>query len=269
VTLFILGTDIAYPQRIASGGLIKRVSDGKELADIRDMGFVAIKATQGTNIVDAQWVNSYAMARKFGKKVLAYHFNDNRVSIPAQADKFLATAQFADYLFLDQEGDFGFSDAQAQAFIDHVRSKGRKCGLYHSASGFAGVNADSEWVADYRLDSLQDADTTVPGWDMWQFSSEGGPDGAGLDLDYMRADSPLAAALGLNVVTQAQLDAANTATAAMAKLKDEALADVVALQAAAQADDATIAELQDKLLAAPGAERERIAQAEADRIRLT
>lgn len=256
----ILGVDIAYPQRVAAGGLIKRVSDGKVLADIRDFDFVAIKATQGTSIVDAQWANSYAMARKFGKKVIAYHFNDNSVSVPAQVDFFLKTAKAADAYAIDQEGDKAFTDAQSQAFIDglHAKAPGHPAIHYHSASGFGGVVSDAQWVADYRLESLQDGDTPVAGWDIWQFSSEGGPDGAGLDLDYMPNDSPLALALGLTYTGKAQADAIHAAdlatitqlTADLAAAKDQ-LAQIKAANAA----------LGEALDAAPGIERERIAQA--------
>lgn len=275
MTLFILGVDIAYPQRVASGGLIKRVSDGLVLADIRRFGFVAIKATQGTTIKDAQWDNSYAMARKFGKKVIAYHFNDNRVGIKAQADFFLSVAKDADMLALDQEGENGFTDAQAQEFIDYLASKGRDAILYHSASGFSGVTAKYQWAADYRLSSLEDANTPVTGWDIWQFSSEGGPDGAGLDLDWMLADSPLAEALGLTYIGKAQADAIHNADlATITDLNDEVAAltaKVNELEAQALADQGAIKALGEALDAAPGIERERIAQAmgkaEADRVR--
>lgn len=287
--IFLRGVDIAYPQRVASGGLIKRVSDNKVLADIREMEFVCIKATQGTTIRDAQWDNSYAMARKFGKKVIAYHFNDSRVPVAAQVDWFLKVAPEADAYAIDQEGEFGFSDAQTQAFVDLMRAAGKTIGHYHSASGFGGVQADFEWVADYRLESLEDGTTTVPGWDIWQFSSEGGPDGAGLDLDYMRADSPIAVALGLDVVNRVAADAARVAAVASAVAPlnariatltsdldatrialGESMGEAFTLRSTLTERDATIATLNAEaaalraaLDAAPAAERARVAKAAA------
>lgn len=264
MNVFRRGVDVSYVQKIGSAGVIRRESDGKALATLDMFDFVIIKATQG-NFVDPQWANSYAMARKFGKPVMAYHFNDNRVPIKTQVDLFLATAKDADFLWLDQEGDFGFSDAQAQQFIDLVRAAGRRCGLYHSASGFSGVNADGEWVADYRLESLQDSDTPVEGWDLWQFSSEGGPDGAGLDLNWMRADSPLAVLLGLDLVPRSDLTKALEDT--RAAQDDLSQAQTVILQ-----QQGTIGLLEeDKLRLAEEAkkaasqEKERIAVAYAQR----
>lgn len=266
MNLLIKAVDLSYIQRVAAGGLIKRASDSKVLADIHDFDVVFIKATQSTTIADDQFANSYAMARKFGKKVVAYHYNDNRVDAAAQAAFLLKTAPGADAYALDVEGAYAFTDAQSAAFIAAIRAKGKKCGYYHSTSGFGGVASDFRWVADYTLTALQDGTPPID-WDAWQFSSEGGPDGAGLDLDYVKADGALAAILGITFVTQAQLDAANTATAAMAAARDEALAEVADLNAQLLTAVDTNSHLQQELLAAPSLERDRIAAAEAERIR--
>lgn len=272
---WLKGVDVSYVQKIGIGGLIRHSDSGKVLGDLADFDYVIVKATQ-RDFVDPNWDVNFANARKAGKPVMAYHYNDNRIGITKQADLFLATTDAnADFLWIDQEGTYAFSDAQTQQFIDRVRNSGRMCGLYHSASGFSGVQADAKWVADYRTESLKDGNTPVEGWDMWQFSAEGGPDGLGLDLNWMHPDSFLRNHLGLVGVTQAQLDAANDATAAMAALRDEARAEVLAqateitnLGAALLAaqehiaiQDGTIRELNESVASAD----EVLARIEADR----
>jgi len=273
MNIWLRGVDIAFPQRVGSGGMIKRVSDGKDLADIRQFDVVFIKASQGHpngSFKDPQFDNSYAMARKFGKKVVAYHFNDARESITAQVDFFLKTASSVDAYAIDQEGEFGFTDAQTQAFVDGMRARQKFIGNYHSASGFEGVDADFEWVADYRLESLQDGFTPVVGYDVWQFSSEGGPDGAGLDLNWLPPGSELAAFLGLN--PQAIIDEqAATIAAKLTELREaqDALSQAqtinLQLQGTIQLLEEDKRKLTDDLAVAASNERNRIAQKYAER----
>lgn len=57
------------------------------------------------------------------------------------------------------------SNTDARRFIAAVHAKGRKIGLYHSASGFPDLGQDFDWVAQWR--------TAPPsiGWQFWQYTS--------------------------------------------------------------------------------------------------
>ncbi|MGA0060613.1 MAG: GH25 family lysozyme, partial [Planctomycetota bacterium] len=134
------------------------------------LAFVVVKASQGTT-ADPMYATHYAACRKAGVVTMAYCYgvDDAVVPVAAQAATFLDVAKDADFLWLDQEAS-GFSDAEAQQFIDLVR-KVRPCGLYHSASGFGGVNCDAKWVADWRDASeaagyprTGDGSKEFPGW---------------------------------------------------------------------------------------------------------
>lgn len=225
------------------------------------LAFVVVKASQGTT-KDPMWDSHYAACRRAGVVTMAYHWGTDAAVVPIadQVAAFLAIAKDADFLWLDQE-EQGFSDAEAQAFIDAVRAAGRRCGLYHSSSGFGGVNADAKWVADYRAGSVTagfprtgDGSKELPGWDFWQW--QGNP----LDADYMNPASPLAAFLREGyipeaIVTGLHHDIADL-TAELATKSQQAL-DLASELAATEAE----------LAAAPGIERERIAEVEAARIR--
>ena len=176
------------------------------------LSFVAIRASIGA-AKDELYDTHYANCRKAGPMVIAYHYGLDAadVSIAKQVSTFLAAGKDADLLALDQEQS-GFSDGEAQAFVDGVRAAGRPCGLYHSSSGFGGVNADFKWVADWRDSSeaegypnTADGTKEVPGWAIWQYDG-GGADG--IDNDYLNPDVTLAELLRVGYVTKAAVDAA-------------------------------------------------------------
>lgn len=207
------------------------------LPDLSGQSFIVLRSSIALT-KDTLYDQHYAKARAAGLVVMAYHYAYPQADadIAAQAALFLATAKDADFLWLDQE-QAGFDDVQAQKFVDIIR-KSRPCGLYHSASGFGGVKADAQWVADYRDASVTAGfprntatGAELAGWDLWQWTSKGSLPGytGNLDLNWMNPASRLASLLRTGYVTKAQLDAANTATAAMASLKDEALAQVATL----------------------------------------
>jgi len=237
------------------------------------MGFVVLRATIGTT-KDTKYDQHYAAARAAGIVVMAYHFNGPRGSdVEAQAAKFLDVAKDADFLWLDQEAynatTSGFSDAEAQRFIDAVR-KVRPCGLYHSASNFAGVDADAKWVADWRDASEaagypRTADgKPFPDWTLWQYDG-GGADN--LDNDLWNPAKPIAGLLRLGYVTQAE-HAAQTEmlmTTAGALLASQQQVQALQQEVVELANELT--DVRADLAAAPGIERERIAAAEAERIR--
>lgn len=230
-----------------------------EVPSFAGLSFIVLRASIAET-KDTRYDHYYAAARKAGLIVMAYHFGygEEESAIDKQVALFLEVAKDADFLWLDQERA-GFSDAEAQKFIDGVRAAGRPCGLYHSASGFSGVKADAKWVADWRDESeaagyprtTSATPVEFPGWDLWQYDG-GGADG--IDNDYANPDRPLAKLLRLGYVTQAQLDAANTANEVMAVVRDEAIVEAAALRQELgelqAADDKTIGELQTQLAAA-------------------
>lgn len=216
------------------------------------LSFVIVKASQGTTI-DPMFTTHYANCRKAGVVTMAYHWGTDAAVLPLadQVAAFLSIGDEADFLWLDQE-ESGFTDDEAQEFVDGMRATGRACGLYHSSCKYGGVKADAKWVADTRAEATAanapmkcDLSAPMANWDMWQYSSANN-----LDKDYLNPASPLADLLRLGYVQRSALDAANLQ---VVKLTD------------------ANAKLTETLASAPGVERERIAvalgNAEADRVR--
>jgi GH25 family lysozyme M1 (1,4-beta-N-acetylmuramidase) len=110
-------------------------------------------------------------ARKAGLIVGAYHFNWDSVPVADQVEAFLNMAGSVDFYFIDVEGDNAFDHAQTRAFIDRMHAAGRRCGLYHSDSGYFAAGQDYDWVAKWS------ATPPTRHWDFWQY--RGDP----LDLD--------------------------------------------------------------------------------------
>jgi hypothetical protein len=230
--------------------------------DLSGLGFVVLRASIGTS-VDERYGQHYVAARAAGITVMAYAYGirNDREAIADQVAVFLSVAAAADYLWLDQE-ETGFTDAQATDFIAKVRAAGRPCGLYHSSSGFGGVPADAQWVADWRAGSVEagypkntDATREFPGWDLWQYNGAGAD---GIDNDYANPAWPLPAPRYFTAEAVAALQAdcetriRNVTEGFVARLADK---------------DTQIAYVKAQLAAAPGIERERIAQAVSARIR--
>lgn len=235
-----------------------------------DTAFVVLRASIGSR-KDAKYDQHYVAARKAGIVTMAYHYGlpADRTPIAAQVEAFLDAAKDADFPWLDQE-EAGFSDAQAQEFIDAVRVV-RPCGLYHSASGFGGVSCDAKWVADWRDASeaagyprTGDGSREFPAWDLWQYDGAGADN---LDNNYWNPDRPIAALLRKGYVDMQVLKDAQAEIDALTTANDALTAQVADLEARLALADAAAAELTEALAAAPAIERDRIAAAEAERIR--
>lgn len=246
------------------------------LPSLDGQSFIVLRSTIALT-KDTLFDAHYAKARAAGLVVMAYHYAYPKAdaSIEQQVALFLEVAKSCDFLWLDQEQS-GFDDAQAQTFIDLVRASGRPCGLYHSASGFGGVKADAQWVADYRDASVTAGyprntvtGAELAGWDLWQWTSKGALPGysGNLDLDWMNPASKLAVLLRTGYVPKQQLDSCQTALqqaqalngeqavkiaelsgdiAALTTERDELKAENATLRAEAVADDATIVQLQEQ-----------------------
>lgn len=147
--------------------------------------FVIARATYGP-WVDRLYTHHVGVARAAGLVTGAYAFGIAG-DVPAQVAAFLAAAGDVDLLALDLETESGkppMTNAEGAAFIAAVQGAGRRCGLYHSRSGYPELGQDWRWVADWS--------TTPPGipWDVWQHR------GSPLDLDSFAGTPDQLRALG-------------------------------------------------------------------------
>ena len=141
--------------------------------NLTGLSFLFARATYGA-VHDPLYQTHIANARKAGCLVGAYHFGVGDVPVPDQVSAFLAAAGSVDFYVLDLESNgrhASMTNAQATAFIAAVKAKGRKIGLYHSASGYPSLGQDYRWVASWTM--------TPPArpWAFWQYR------GSPLDLD--------------------------------------------------------------------------------------
>lgn len=261
-----------------------------ETPPLDGLAFAVARASIGS-VADSRYEQHRDAFRHAGLVSMAYHYNGPTGSdIGHHVERFLELAGDADFLWLDQETFSratatrpavpGYTNAEAQAFIDGVRAAGRPCGLYHQASGYKGVDADALWIADWRATSVaagyprttSSPMVEIPGWDLWQH--RGDP----LDLDVLNPATPLASLLRRRY--------ASPVTFALAlRQLEEAEAQVEARDAGIASRDAEIAKLGEalddfgaelatvrgELAQAPAKEAERVAlaagHAEANRIR--
>ncbi|MEE4541002.1 GH25 family lysozyme [Streptomyces sp. V4-01] len=119
------------------------------------LGFVVVKATEGTGYVNPRHAAQIATGRRHSLVVGHYHFV-RPGSMTAQATYFLqhAAARAGDVLALDWE-DTGVTGAQKDAWIEHVQAAAprnrvllycnRDFWLHRGPTSFAG---DGLWIAD-------------------------------------------------------------------------------------------------------------------------
>lgn len=149
------------------------------------LSFLIARASIGTT-VDPLYRTHIANARKAGLVVGAYHFGYNTIPIADQVRTFLAAAGDVDFYFLDVEGKYAPSRVQSSDFFTRMRAAGKKCGLYHSDSGYFYAGQDYDWVARWT------PEPPTRKWDFWQYR------GSPLDLDkYVGSRDELYALAGL------------------------------------------------------------------------
>lgn len=119
---------------------------------------------------DTMYARHISAARRAGLVVGAYHFAYDTIPMEDQVRLFLHAAGDVDLYAVDVEGAHAPSRAQTAAFIRAMHAAGKRCGLYHSASGFFDAGQDFDWVAKW-------GSTPPASWDFWQ--NRGSP----LDLD--------------------------------------------------------------------------------------
>jgi GH25 family lysozyme M1 (1,4-beta-N-acetylmuramidase) len=138
--------------------------------DLTGLSLLFARASIGTQ-ADPRYNQHIQNARKAGLIVGAYHFNWDAIPVAGQVTAFLKAAGAVDFFFIDVEGKHAFDHAQTEEFIDRMHQAGKRCGLYHSASGYFDAGQDYDWVAKWA------ASPPAQHWDFWQY--RGDP----LDLD--------------------------------------------------------------------------------------
>jgi hypothetical protein len=129
--------------------------------DLTGQSFLFARATIGLT-ADERYAQHIAAAKAAGIVTGAYHFNWDSLDAREQARYFVATAGDVDLLWVDVEGPQAFSKAQTRDFVDEVHAAGRRCGLYHSLSGYFDAGQDHDWVAKWS-----DTPPSIR-WDFWQ-----------------------------------------------------------------------------------------------------
>jgi|SRR5690242_3477988 len=154
------------------------------------LGFVFIKATEGTGYVNPRYSAQLAAARA-GRVVPGhYHFVRPGPSMQAQGDYFLRhlTLKAGDVLALDWE-DGGVTGSEKDAFLKYLKAAapGHKVVLYCNKDFWlhrdhSSYAADGLWIAD------PDSPMGQPQIkDPWLFHQYGSPHG--MDVDYCRLDA--------------------------------------------------------------------------------
>lgn len=131
--------------------------------------FVLARATYGLT-PDARFAQHAAATLAAGAVLGAYHFGISGPTPEAQAAAFLAAVGGRTrWLMLDLEAEQGkvpMSAAEAHAFLVTVQGTGRRCGLYHSLSGYPDIGQSWRAVADWGA-----TPPPIP-WDIWQYGTD-------------------------------------------------------------------------------------------------
>jgi GH25 family lysozyme M1 (1,4-beta-N-acetylmuramidase) len=181
------GIDVSHWQNTIDWSLV--AASGKR--------FAYMKASEGTNLVDATYPSNRAQAKAYGLLVGAYHFaRPDRTpgDAMAEADYFLALSQLAagDLLpVLDLEVTGGLAPVELQewvkSYLDRIYVRtGARGVIYTSPTFWQNAMGDTTWFAANGYRSLWVAHWTgggpasVPGgnwggsgWTFWQYTSSG------------------------------------------------------------------------------------------------
>jgi lysozyme len=167
--------------------------------------FAYIRATDGTTIVDSDFVSNWQNAEKAGVKVGPYHYFTTTSPVQTQIDNFVTTLGKVDKgdlpPVIDVEDPTQFakltptqSIALVQQMLDGVQAKlGVKPMVYMSSSFATKVLGDPAafdsyklWVADYTTAPDPIVETPSKDWTFWQHADNGTVPGitGGVDVDY-------------------------------------------------------------------------------------
>jgi len=181
--------------------------------------FAFIRATEGTTIVDSDFVTNWGNAEKAGVLVGPYHYFTTTSPVQTQIDNFVTTMGKVDKgnlpPVLDVEDPTQFANLTAdqsvaliQQWLTGVQQKlGVKPMLYMSSSFATKVLGDSPalnsyklWVADYTTASDPIVDKPWTNWTFWQHADNGQVPGITGDVDVDYFNGPPS---GLTTIDQA------------------------------------------------------------------
>lgn len=164
--------------------------------------FAYIRATEGTTIQDANFVQNWQGAEKAGIPVGPYHYFTTASAVSTQIDNFVNETKLVDsgnlppVLDVENPAQFkNFTTAQSvamiQQWLDGVQAKtGIQPMLYMSSNFSAKVLGNAPqfdkyklWVADYTTDPAPLVPKPWTGWDFWQHSDTGAVKGITGDVD--------------------------------------------------------------------------------------
>lgn len=157
--------------------------------DLTGVGFVALKATQGTSFVDSTYASRAPEMRSLGKVLIPYHFGTMSVDPKAQAAWFAQHAMLStgDVIALDWENPAdGSADDwknytteeivnQGVALVESLATSGHRELVYMNRSTYANggsaivPHTDGLWIAS------PDATPTMP-FLFWQYTISNGVD---------------------------------------------------------------------------------------------
>lgn len=229
--LFLLGR-LAYERWFAEGAVpdraiytVRGIDVSHHNGDIdfarvgesdADVGFVYIKATEGADYVDPDYVRNFSKVRRCGIPAGAYHFFRYDTDGELQALNFLHALRGRNFTLppaIDVE-DWGNPDGNASAKIverlrimtDILRAEGYSPMIYTNVGGYHRLirgNFDYMplWISSFSYPPL-DIDPDNTRWAIWQFSHRGDVPGINnpTDLNVINPSHPLWDTLALPAV---------------------------------------------------------------------
>lgn len=172
-----------------------------------DVEFVYLKATEGTDYVDPEFVAAATACRRYGIPAGAYHFFRYDTDGELQALNFMQALRGRHFQLppaIDVE-DWGNPDGHATAKIverlraltEHLLSEGYTPVIYTNSDGyrrFIKGNFDHLplWIASFDFPPLED-DPENSRWSLWQYSHRGSVPGifSSVDLNVVNPANPL------------------------------------------------------------------------------
>lgn len=162
-----------------------------------DVGFIYLKATEGTDYIDPKFVRNSHHATRSGVPVGVYHFFRYDRDGELQALNFLNALRGRDFSLppaIDVE-DWGNPDGHAtativerlRAFVTRLEDEGYSPLIYTNIEGyhrFIKGNFDNYplWIASFSNPPLEDDRENIR-WAIWQYSHRGSIPGSSGDTD--------------------------------------------------------------------------------------
>jgi lysozyme len=178
-----------------------------EIMKLKGLGFVILKATEGSSYVDEKFASRWLGLKAIGTKRGAYHFYRTNIDPIVQAKHFLKTCeglQEGDILALDFEtctikgliqtmDDLKSHKQDAIKFMSHIEAiTGIKPWFYTYHGVIKECDFGPEfaayplWYARYTSITPEDSQGPWVKWIAWQYADNGKLDGVSNDIDMNR-----------------------------------------------------------------------------------